>query len=140
MRSAIPLLLAAILAGCWAAPPPPAGTPLRSPSGQRAFDNLIAGKVPQAPVNCIPSYNTNEMSIIDGHTLGFRVGTGSNRAYLVRLTPGCEMIGGGNYALVSRKVASTGLCRGDIQQVVDTLNNINVGSCTVAEIVPYVRR
>lgn len=134
MRS-IPLLIAASLFLSCAGPPPNIE---RSPSGQRAYDTLLAGKVPGPPVSCLPHYNSNDMTIIDGRTVAFRVG--SRTTYIMHLTQGCEMMGGGTYALLSRQFGGTGMCRGDIEQVVDTLNHMNVGSCTVADIVPYTKQ
>lgn len=132
----IPLLIAgSMLGSCMNASPPPYMS--RSPSGERAYQTLLAGKVPGRPVSCLPNYSSNDMSIIDGRTIAFRVGTGTT--YLMHLNPGCEMLGSGNYALLSRQYGSPGLCTGDIQSVVDTLNHINVGSCTIADIVPYHR-
>ncbi|HEY7007104.1 MAG TPA: DUF6491 family protein [Sphingomicrobium sp.] len=136
MRSISLLIAGTVLASCTTAPPPP-GPPQRTPSGQRAFNNLLTGKVAGQPLNCLPNYNTKDnMSVIDGHTIAFN--PGPRTVYLVHLTTGCEMIDGGPYALVSRQFASA-LCRGDIQQVVDTMNRSNAGSCTVAEIVPYTK-
>jgi hypothetical protein len=133
MRS-IPLIgLAAMLGSCSMAPQPVT----RSPSGQRAMDSLLTGKVAGPPVSCLPSYNANDMSIIDGRTVAFRVGTGT--VYMVRLNEGCGLLGSGNYALLTRPFGGMGLCRGDIAQVFDTMNRQTVGSCTVAAIVPYVR-
>jgi hypothetical protein len=78
------------------------------------------------------------MSVIDGRTVAFRRGTGT--VYIVHLTPGCEMATGGSpYALLSRQFGGAGLCRGDIQQVVDLTNHITVGSCTIGSIIPYWR-
>jgi hypothetical protein len=139
MRSIYLLIAGSILASCTTAPPPP-GPPMRSASGERAYQNLVAGKVPQQPISCLPNRNSNDMSIIDGRTLGFRVGSGNNSGYLVHLTEGCEMLGGGTYTLLSRQAGGMGLCQGDIQQVVDVMNHVTAGSCTVAAIVPYVRR
>lgn len=135
MRSMSLLIAGAVLASCTNAPPSP--YTMRSPSGERAYQSLIAGKVPGQPVSCLPSYNANDMSVIDGRTLAFRVGT--RTVYLVHLTEGCDLLGSGNYALLSRQYGGPGLCRGDIQQVVDTMNRMNVGSCSIADIVPYTR-
>jgi hypothetical protein len=135
MRSISLLIAGTILASCTAAPPP---AMTRSPSGERAYQSLLAGKVPGTPISCLPDYNANDMSVIDGQTLGFRVGTGTT--YIVHLGPGCDLLGSGNYALLSRQFGNAQLCRGDIQQVVDTLNHINVGSCTITDIIPYTRR
>ncbi len=79
------------------------------------------------------------MTIIDGRTLGFRVGSGHNNVYIAHLSPGCELITSGSYALLGRQVGSMGLCQGDIQEVIDTTTRTNVGSCTITEIIPYTR-
>lgn len=133
MRSFSILVATAILASCTTALP---GPPMRSANGQRTLDTLLAGKVAGRPLDCLPSYNVTNSSTIDGRTIVFdRPGS----AYVIHLTPGCEMIETGRYALLSRQFGGTGLCRGDIQQVIDTVSRINTGSCTVAEIVPYTR-
>ena len=140
MRGISLLLLGATFASCTYGPPPPGSAPYaeaRTPSGERAYQNLIAGRVAGQPLSCLPQYNQNDMSIIDGRNVVFRVGT--RTSYLVTLSEGCQLLGSGNYALLSRQLGSPGLCRGDIQQVVDTMNRITVGSCTVQNIVPYTR-
>lgn len=133
MRS-IPLLcLAALLGSCSMAPQPL----VRSPSGQRSLDMLLTGKVAGPPVSCLPSYNANDMSIIDGRTVAFRVGTGT--VYMMQLSDGCGLLGSGNYALMTRQFGSSGLCSGDIAQVIDTMNRQTVGSCSIGPITPYTR-
>jgi len=77
------------------------------------------------------------MSIIDGQTIAFRVGT--RTTYQVKLSPGCGQLGTGTTALVTRNFGGMGLCRGDIAQVYDTLNRFTVGSCVVQDIRPFVR-
>ena len=134
MRCISLLVAGAILGSCTNVPPTPVAP---SPKAQATFARLTAGKVPGPPVNCVPNYNTNDQGVIDGRTLSFRVGTGT--VYIVHLTPGCEAIGGGPYALLSRQYGGMGLCRGDIQQVVDTMAHVGAGSCIVGEIVPYRR-
>jgi hypothetical protein len=134
MRSISLLLLGATLTACMAAAEQP---PTRSPRAQQEYLSLVAGKTARPEVNCLQSYNANDMTVVDGRTLAFRRGTGT--VYLMHLSPGCEMVGGGGYALLSRQFGGTGLCRGDIQQVIDTRNRITVGSCTVGAIIPYVR-
>jgi len=137
MRRISLLIAGSILASCNTAPPPP-DSAMRNPSGERAYQSLIAGKVPGRPLSCLPNYNSNNMTVIDGRNIAFSVGM--RTVYLVRLTAGCDLLsGGGPYALLSRQFGGQGTCRGDIQQVVDTLNRSNVGSCTVAEIIPYTR-
>ena len=135
MRS-IPLLVAAgLLASCTNASPPPYMS--RSPSGERAYQMLVANKVPGRPISCLPHYYSNDMSIIDGRTVAFRVS--SRTSYVMHLGPGCEMLGSGTYALVSRQYGGVGMCRGDIQSVVDIMNHSSAGSCVITDIVPYTR-
>jgi hypothetical protein len=136
MRRISLLIAGSVLAACTTAPPAP-DQAMRSPSGQRAYQSLIAGKVPGRPLTCLPNYDSNDMTVIDGRNIVFNVGM--RTVYLVRLTDGCDLLGGGPYALLSRQFGGQGTCRGDIEQVVDTLNRTNVGSCTVAEIIPYTR-
>jgi hypothetical protein len=135
MRGISLLLIGATLASCAATA---AESPTRSARAQQELQSLTAGKIAGAEMSCLPNYNTNDMSVIDGRTIAFRRGTGT--VYLVHLTPGCEMAGGGTYAFLSKQYGGMGLCRGDIQQVIDTMNRINVGSCTIASIIPYTRR
>jgi hypothetical protein len=136
MRRISLLIAGSVLASCTTAPPPPSAD-MRTPSGQRAYETVIANKVAGAPINCLPTYHQNDMSVIDGRSVAFRVGTGT--AYLVHFTPGCELLDAGHYTLLSRQFGGAQLCRGDIQQVVDITNRTTVGSCTVADIVPYTR-
>lgn len=133
MRGLQFLLGGALLASCTTAPPPPT----RDARAQAQYQQLVGDKVAQPPISCLPSYNANDMVVIDGRTIAFRLG--SRTTYVAHLTPGCELIGTGTYALLSRQFGGGGTCSGDIQQVLDTSSRINVGSCTIAEIVPYVR-
>ena len=133
MRGVSILLLGATLASCSAVPP----APMRDASQQATFMRLTGDKVAGQPLSCLPQWDQNDMSIIDGRTVGFRVGTGT--VNIVTLTDGCSMLGVGTYAMKTRSFGGGGLCRGDIVQVVDTTNRITVGSCTVASIIPYTR-
>lgn len=137
MRRISLLVAATVVASCTTAPPPP---DVPNPQAVQKLQQLTGGKVAQPPISCLANYHTNDMTIIDGRTLGFRIGSGSRTVYIAHLTPGCEQITHGSYALVGHQVGALGLCDGDIQQVVDTMSHVNVGSCTIAEIVPFVRR
>jgi hypothetical protein len=135
MRRISIICFAALLGSCAAGPPQPT---MRSPSGQRAITSLLSDKVPGRAISCLPSYNANDMSVIDGRTVAFRRGTGT--VYMMQLSDGCGLLGSGNYALLTRGFGGTGLCSGDIAQVADTMNRQTVGSCTIGPIVPYTRR
>jgi len=131
----IPVLMAgAILASCTTGPPPPT---MRSAEAQRQYQQLLMGKVPQSPVSCLPHYRSNDMVKIDENTIMFR--DGAYRTYVVNMQGGCNGLLSGHYALVTKQFGGQGLCRGDIAQVVDTLNGMQVGSCVWGDFVPYVR-
>jgi hypothetical protein len=138
MRLISLLLLGATIASCTTAPP----QPTRSDRGQRDFQELVAGKVAQAPVGCLPYQSRasgNDMTVIDENTVAFR--TGPNRVYVARMLGSCTNLGsGGPYALVTRQSGTNQLCHGDIAEVVDTMAHITVGSCAFGDFVPYVRQ
>ena len=46
----------------------------------------------------------------------------------------------GGITLVTRTFGSSGLCRGDIAQVVDSSSRTFAGSCSLGEFVPVPRR
>jgi hypothetical protein len=130
----IPVLLAgAVLASCTTAPEPT----MRSPDKQAELQQLLVGKVAQRPISCLPHYRSNDMRVIDDNTIAFR--DGSSRTYIAHMNGGCSNLGNGSTALVTRQVGSPDLCRGDIAQVVDTLNGMTVGSCSFGDFEPFVR-
>ena len=134
MRRISLLIASSLLASCMTAPPPPRGP---DPRAMQTYQMLVGGKVAQAPISCLPNYYANDMRTIDGRTLGFRVG--QSRAYIVHLSPGCELMGTGNYTLLTRQVGGMGMCQNDIQEVVDLESHTHVGSCSVVDIVPYYK-
>ena len=125
------MLCGGALASCASSPEPDARAEVR----QQQLQHLLAGKVPGKPISCLPSYNANDMETIDGRTVAFTIGM--RTAYLMHLTPGCGLLGTGNYALLTKQYGGMGLCRGDIAQVFDTVSRTMAGSCGIAEIVPY---
>jgi hypothetical protein len=135
MRGFLLLTAGALLASCTTAPPEPQ---MRTAKAEQRYQTLLAGKVAQAPISCLPPYNANDMEVIDEHTIAFKVGTG--RVYVAHMQGGCNMLSNaGPYALVTRQFGGSGLCHGDIGEVVDTLNHFTVGSCVFGDFTPYVR-
>jgi hypothetical protein len=126
------LLIAAALGSCSTVPQPAT----RSPGAQRDLEAAIAGKVAGTPISCLPSYYARDMSVIDGRAVSFRSGA---TTYIMHLGEGCRDLGHGNTALLTRQFGSSGLCRGDIAQVIDTSSRMTVGSCVIGDIVPYTK-
>jgi hypothetical protein len=136
MRSVVPLLIIAAVAGCTASST--RMTVTAQADAQSRLNKLLAGKVPGKPQSCLASYRANDMIVIDDYTLAFRDGT--NRVWINKPAGGCNLLSAGPYALVTRNVGGMGLCRGDIGQVTDTLNHTTVGSCVIGDFIPYMRR
>ena len=133
MRVVSLLLVAALTAGCTTGPE----QPLRSAERESHLQQLIAGKAPGSPVNCVPAHQSQDMSVIDGRTIAFRAG--GRTTYVAHLSQGCSALGSGGYALVTRQFGGSGFCRGDIARVADLSRDIEAGSCVVQQIVPYVK-
>ena len=132
MRGVPILLIGTLLAGCSSVPPQPAQ---RTAEQQAKYARLTNGLVAGPGMTCVPSWRTQDMTIIDGHTVGFSQ-TASN-VTIVTLSGGCESLSTGAYAMQT-KTSGMGLCTGDIVQVIDTMNRgFPVGSCGVVSIVPY---
>ena len=77
------------------------------------------------------------MRVIDDETIAFK--SGGSRVYVAHMEGSCNNLSTGHNALVTHQYGNAELCRGDIAQVVDTLNGFTVGSCVFGDFVPYVR-
>jgi len=132
MRLLAPILVAMAVASCATAPEPAT----RGAEAQRNFERLIAGKTAGAPQTCVPTINTSDLTIIDGRTIAYRLG--SRTTYIVHLSGGCSGLTSG-YTLVTEHFGGSGPCRGDAARVVDLTSRIPVGSCIVNQIVPYTQ-
>ena len=134
MTRLISLILAAsFLASCTANM---AGPEPRNLRAENKLRQALAGKVAGRAVDCLPTYRSNDMQVIDDYTILFRDG---RRTYLQAPRGGCSPIGSGHYTLVTHSYGGSGLCRGDIAQVVDLQNGFTVGSCSLNEFVPFDR-
>jgi hypothetical protein len=127
------LLVSCVLASCTTAPQPA----MRSPDKQAELAQLLAGKVAQRPISCLPHYQSSDMRVIDDDTIAFR--DGSRRTFVAHMNGGCSNLGSNSYALVTHQFGTADLCSGEFARVVDTLNGMTVGSCSFGEFTPYTR-
>lgn len=130
MRPAALLIIAAASSACAASA---VGEP-RTAMAETALTRALAGKVAGPPVKCLPPLRANDMTIIDDNTILFR--QGRNLVYRNDPPGGCSPLSRGRFALVTRTIGS-GLCRGDIAQVVDLTTGMSAGACSLGEFVPY---
>lgn len=95
----------------------------------------LAGRTAGKPVSCIQESRISDSQIYDSGDMLFRMHGGD--IYLNTPKPKCAGLRSG----VSRITRSYGgqLCRGDISQLVDFPASISVGSCAMADFVPYPR-
>jgi hypothetical protein len=122
----------AALASCTTAPQPTA----RDTGKQAELAQLLAGKVAQRPITCLPHNEAGDMRVIDDETIAFR--DGARRTYVTHMDGPCSNLANGGSTLVTHQYGSADLCRGDIARVVDTSVGIPVGSCSFGEFTPYV--
>jgi hypothetical protein len=106
----------------------------RSLKAQQELDRYLQGKVAGAPQSCLPNYRANDMTVIDERTILFREGS---RVWRNDIPGGCTGLGRPGTALVTRQFGGSGLCRGEIAQVVDTVTGTFVGSCSLGDFVPF---
>jgi hypothetical protein len=134
MRNVTPLVLAALLVGCSATPPPPASNYER----QQHLAQWLNGLAPSGPPqDCLASYHQKEMTIVDNSTIVFRDGPG--HVWVQKTQSACSPLAGpGPYALLTRSTVAS-LCSGDIAQVVETGSGMDVGSCVMGQFQPYSR-
>jgi hypothetical protein len=129
----ISLLLAGIaVASCSTTAEPPA---MRSAEAQNQYQRFLTGKVAGPSVSCLQTYRAGDMTVIDENTVIFR--QSSNHIYVGHMQGGCSNLGSPGFALLTKQVGSSGLCHGDIAQVVDTHTGIAVGSCVIGDFTPY---
>ena len=79
------------LSACQTAPEPA----MRSADKQATYERLLAGKVAGAPQSCLPSYRSDQMTVIDDNTILFKDG---GTVYVNHPPGGCNMLGRGHYA------------------------------------------
>ena len=132
MRVISLLLAGGLLASCTTAPEPT----YRSANKEAELAKLLAGKVAQRPVSCLPHYSSSDMRVIDDETIAYR--DGGHRTYVAHMSGACSNLASGSAALVTHLYGSADLCRGDIARVVDTANGMTIGSCAFGDFTPYV--
>jgi hypothetical protein len=128
------LASAGLLASCatTSAPEP------RSAKAQAELSRWLNGRVAGRPQSCLPTYRSQDMVVIDENTLLFR--DGSNRVWRSDLKGPCNGLGRPGTALLTKQFGGSGLCSGEIAQVIDTSQGFTVGSCAIGDFVPYTGR
>jgi hypothetical protein len=123
----VAISILAILAGCAAPEPPPAGPPQEP--------RELAGRVAGQPERCmlIQPGEALRVSENDGQTLLYGRG---RTIWANRVGPGCSF--SGNDILVSEPIGSY-YCRGEVVRSFDRFTRIPANSCRLGDFVAYTR-
>ena len=105
----------------------------RSAKAQATYDRMLSGKVAGKAEKCLPTYRSNDMTIIDDDTILFRDG---RTVYVNHPLGGCMNLDRSGSALVTRNFGPQ-LCRGDLATVVDNSSGMSLGACSLGDFVPY---
>jgi hypothetical protein len=105
----------------------------RSAKAQATYDRMLTGKVAGKAEKCLPTYRSNDMTIIDDNTILFRDG---RTTYVNQPLGGCQSLSRSGSALVTRNIGPQ-LCRGDLATVVDNSSGMTLGACSLGDFVPY---
>lgn len=123
----------AALAGSCASPPDQV---THTPQAQKELAEALAGRTQGKPVDCIATYRSDQMQVIDDWTILFKDG---RTVYVQNPKGGCRGLGIGGYTLVMRQFGISQICRGDINTLVDLRNGMPGGSCVFTQFVPYTK-
>jgi hypothetical protein len=132
MKNLALILGAASLGSCMAGPPQSANA-----DAQVRLAQLLAGKV-GAPTHCIPEYRASAPALVAPRAIAFEVNPALIYVSDVAGT-GCEGLSGPNYTLVTKSYGASGLCSGDIVQILDQQNHQLMGSCSLGPMTVYRR-
>lgn len=108
----------------------------RTADAQQELEKALAGRVAGQPVNCIPSFRSSDMQIIDDWTLLFKQGS---TVYLQTPRGGCPGINSHRNILVTYLRGTTQLCSGDINHLFDPVSGIGGGACVFSDFIPYTK-
>jgi Family of unknown function (DUF6491) len=98
------------------------------------LDKELAGKTAGKPVNCISTFNSDNMVRISDDILLYRVS--GNLVYKNNLRFSCPGLARDNDIIVSEQFGGQ-KCKGDLLKLVDRTSGIPGPVCSLGEFVPY---
>lgn len=137
MARLIPTLVIAALAAMGAScAPNPEAQRKAALETQQELAKALAGRTAGKPQNCIPSYRSTQLEIIDDQTLLYRDG---KTIYLQKPLSACNGLKNGSFTLVTKQYGINQYCRGDINEMVDLRTGMRGGACVFGDFVPYTK-
>ncbi|WP_338424672.1 hypothetical protein [Sphingopyxis kveilinensis] len=133
---AVVLAIAAmpLAAGCAPAGSGEPGAAALTPKQAERLDKQLAGKVPGAPLQCLPNYRSNSTIRVSDSILLYRAS--GNLVYRNDLKASCPGLARDSDIMVVRQFGSS-TCAGDFFHLVDRSSGIRGPTCVFGEFVPY---
>ncbi len=128
------LVAAPLLASCAPAGSGEPGAAALTPKQAERLDKQLAGKVPGAPMSCLPNYRSNSTIRISDSILLYRAS--GNLVYRNDLKGSCPGLARDSDIMVVRQFG-TSTCEGDFFHLVDRSSGIRGPTCVFGEFVPY---
>ncbi|WP_293643720.1 hypothetical protein [Sphingopyxis sp. RIFCSPHIGHO2_12_FULL_65_19] len=129
LTAAVPLV-----AGCAPAGSGEPGAAALTPKQAERLDKQLAGKVPGAPIRCLPNYHSNDTIRVSDSILLYR--SGGNLVYRNDLKGSCPGLARDSDIMVVRQFGSS-TCSGDFFHLVDRSSGIRGPTCVFGDFVPY---
>lgn len=105
-----------------------------TPKQAERLDKQLAGKVPGAPLQCLPNYRSNSTIRVSDTILLYR--SSGNLVYRNDLKSSCPGLARDSDIMVVRQFGSS-TCAGDFFHLVDRSSGIRGPTCVFGEFVPY---
>jgi hypothetical protein len=125
---------AALLAVAAAAPA--ADKQTREEKNEEKLAKLLEGRVAGEPVSCIPSFQTNDLQVLDGVALVYGKG---ETIYVARPTRPDSMRVRWDDVIVINRMGGQ-LCHTDIIRTVDRMTGFTTGALFLDRFVPYKKQ
>lgn len=125
---------APLIASCAPAGSAGAGAAALTPKQAERLDKQLAGKLPGAPIRCLPSHRSNNTVRVSDSILLYRAS--GNLVYRNDLKGSCPGLARDSDIMVVRQFGSS-TCEGDFFHLVDRTSGIRGPTCVFGEFVPY---
>lgn len=131
---ALAITAAPLTASCAPAGSGEPGAAALTPKQAERLDKQLAGKVPGAPISCLPNYRSNDTIRVSDSILLYRAS--GNLVYRNDLKGSCPGLARDSDIMVVRQFGSS-TCSGDFFHLVDRTSGIRGPTCVFGEFVPY---
>lgn len=132
--AALMTMAAPLLASCAPGDAGEPGAAALTPKQARTLEKQLAGKIPGAPVRCLPAFRTVDTIRVSDSILLYR--DSGRLVYRNDLRGSCPGLARDSDIMVVRQFGSS-TCSGDFFQLVDRTSGIQGPTCIFGEFVPY---